>query len=120
LIPRPRRVWLIGSMGAGKSAVGTALAGLLGWPLLDNDAELRRRTGRSVTELAETGWDPLHRSESLQLLSATLEPVPLVAGIAASVGDRPEDLALLRRTGSVVYLRARPAEIAVALSSYLA
>lgn len=113
MVARPRRVWLIGSMGAGKTAVGAALAEVLGWPLLDNDSELLRRTGQSVSELAGAGWDALHGSESDQLRAAASTEPPFVAGVAGSVGDRPDDLALLRRAGAVVYLRARPATLAV-------
>ena len=108
----PRRVWLIGSMGAGKSAVGSALSALMGWPLLDNDAELSRQTGHSLTELADLGPDPLHQFESNQLRLAAAQAPPLIAEVAASVGDRPADLAVLSRTGIVVYLRARPQTLA--------
>lgn len=99
-------------MGAGKTAVGAALAEILGWPLLDNDAELTRRTGRTLTDLARAGWDALHGSEAEQLRAAADLPPPFVAGVAGSVGDRPDDLELLRRTGAVVYLRAAPRTLA--------
>jgi shikimate kinase len=106
------RIWLIGSMGAGKTAVGGELARRLGCDLLDNDTELLRQTGQSLTELAELGWDPLHQSESGQLRAASTLPPPFVAGVAASVGDRPDDLDLLRATGIVVYLQAGPGTLA--------
>ena len=38
-------VWLVGMMGAGKSAVGPALARRLGRPFIDTDAEIVRETG---------------------------------------------------------------------------
>lgn len=103
------RIWLIGSMGAGKTAVGRALAGLLEVPLLDNDDELHRLSGRTTAELAGSG-DDLHGLEAEQLAAAASRPPPFVAGVAASVADRPGDLALLNRTGLVVYLRV-PADV---------
>jgi shikimate kinase len=109
---RPRRVWLIGSMGAGKTAVGRELATRLGCDLFDNDTELLRQTGQSLTKLADRGWNSLHQFESAQLRAASTLPPPLVAGVAASVADRPGDLELLRATGVVVYLQARPATLA--------
>ena len=102
----PRRIWLVGSMGSGKTVVGGALAGQLGWPLLDNDDELESHEGRSLSDLADDGPEALHLRESAQLRRAAAHPAPFVAGVAASVGDRAEDLDLLRQTGSVVYLRA--------------
>lgn len=114
-----RRIWLIGSMGAGKTAVGSALATVLGWPLLDNDHELEGYEGRSLTDLAVDGPEALHRRESAQLHRAAVRPVPFVAGVAGSVGDRPDDLGLLRGSGSVVYLRATPSTLAARVGSGL-
>ncbi len=93
-------------MGSGKSAVGVALAAALGWPLIDNDDELLAHEGRPLLQLSEDGPEQLHRWESEQLARAADRPAPFVAGVAASVADRPADLALLRSTGTVVYLRA--------------
>ncbi len=115
--PRPTaalgRIWLIGSMGAGKSAVGRALGALLGVPVLDNDRELADRTGETSAELAHAVGDVLHEQESAQLRAAAAAAPPFVAGIAASVADRPADLALLQRTGTVIHLRA-PAQVLAA------
>jgi shikimate kinase len=93
-------------MGSGKTAVGSALATILGWPLVDNDQDLRAREGRGLLELAEAGPEELHRREAEQLHATAVRPPPFIAGVAASVADRAADLALLRRTGTVVYLRA--------------
>lgn len=45
------RIVLVGGMGAGKTCVGRALASRWGWEFLDSDAEVERRTGRTVREL---------------------------------------------------------------------
>ena len=113
----PRRIWLVGSMGSGKTAVGAALAERLGWPLLDNDEELESHEGRSLTDLADDGPDALHRREAAQLRRATVRPPPFVAGVAASVGDRAADLDRLRASGSVVYLRASVPTLAARVGS---
>ncbi len=99
-------------MGAGKSAVGGALATLLGWPLLDNDAELEQLTGSTASELSVQGPAALHARETEQLRRSATRPPPYVAGVAASVADRPDDLELIRRTGFVVYLKASPETLA--------
>ncbi len=102
------RIWLIGSMGAGKSVVGAAVANQLGWPLLDNDAELEQATGSTTPELSAQGPAALHDRESEQLRRSARRPVPYVAGVAASVAERSADLDLIHRTGFVVYLKASP------------
>jgi shikimate kinase len=116
--PRLQRIWLVGSMGAGKTTVGRALSRELGWPLVDNDTTLEQTTGATAAELADDGAARLHDSESAVLRrTASTGPVPAVVGVAAGVGDRPEDLDLLRRTGTVVYLRARVATLAARLGT---
>jgi shikimate kinase len=45
------RVVLVGMMCSGKSAVGTALAELLGWEHVDLDREIERDAGRPVREI---------------------------------------------------------------------
>jgi len=112
-VPGFERVFLLGLMGAGKSTVGAALAGLLGWPYLDNDLLLHQRTGIDTVGLAALGRDALHLQESRQLHALLDVAPPYVAGIAASVAERPEDLGVLRAAGLTAYLRARPATLAV-------
>jgi shikimate kinase len=105
----PPRLYLIGLMGSGKSTVGRKLAATLERPYLDNDAIIATLAGRSTVALAELGGTVLHDWESqyVHYLAAD-QPVPFVAGIAASTADRPADLATLRRSGMLVYLRSAP------------
>ena len=100
------RVWLIGLMGSGKSTVGAVVAAALGTDYVDNDATVATLAGRSTVELSEAGGDLLHQWESRYVHELVLRTPPVVAGIPASIGDRPDDLALLGAAGLLVYLRA--------------
>jgi shikimate kinase len=93
-------------MGAGKTSIGRLMAARLQIPWYDNDVELTSQSGRTAAELASEGAQ-LHDRESDVLHRRAVALPPFVAGVAAGVADRPEDLALLRRTGWVVYLRAQ-------------
>ena len=44
----PKNIILVGFMATGKSHVGRILSQKTGWPLIDADEEIVRRTGRSV------------------------------------------------------------------------
>ncbi len=44
---------LVGFSNTGKSTVGRLLAQQLGWALVDTDAEIERRTGRTIPEIFE-------------------------------------------------------------------
>ncbi|MHB1503152.1 MAG: shikimate kinase [Acidimicrobiales bacterium] len=107
------RIVLVGPMGCGKSTVGAALAGVTGWPYLDNDSLLVAETGLSAREiLADGGADALHVQESRILRLALAAPLPLVIGVAASAVDSAPDRELLIASGHVVYLRAGLATLA--------
>ncbi|CAN5471736.1 shikimate kinase [soil metagenome] len=103
---------MVGLMGSGKTTTGRVLAARLGWPYLDNDVDLIRDTGKSAAELAESGARTLHELESSRLFGLVAETPPFVAGVAASVADRLNDLELIRSSGLVVYLRATPETLA--------
>jgi shikimate kinase len=110
--PAPGRIFLVGLMGAGKSVVGAQLAAMLGRAYRDNDTLLQQQTGLDAPTLAEIGRSALHAQECRQLRAMLVAPPPFVAGVAASVADHRDDLALLVRAGQVVYLRASPATLA--------
>ncbi|MBM3289065.1 MAG: shikimate kinase [Candidatus Hydrogenedentes bacterium] len=56
---------LIGSRGSGKSAVGAALAQLLGRTAVSTDAEIERRVGCTIKNYVEKhGWDAFRDLES--------------------------------------------------------
>ena len=100
------RVLLTGLMATGKSTVGQAIAGITGWPCLDNDALLERSTGSTAAEiLAEHGEQRLRSAESDVLTLLLAMPGPFVAGVAAGTVLDPEDRSRIRAGGHVVWLR---------------
>lgn len=103
-----QRVLLLGMMGSGKSTIGRALAQRTGWPFLDNDELLERRTGRTARDLREVGVDALREGESLALHEGLAVPPPAIVGVAAGVVLDPADRAAVRDGGVVVWLRANP------------
>jgi shikimate kinase len=101
----PDRIWLIGLMGCGKSTVGAHVGGYLGEVYIDNDATIATMAGRSTVDLAAAGGDLLHDWESRYVERLVGLVPPVVAGIPASIAERPDDLAQLRAAGLLVYLR---------------
>lgn len=96
---------LVGPMGAGKTCIGQALAARFGLRLLDADHEIEKHSGNSVTGIfqneGEAGFRARERAMLAQLLSS--DGVLLATGGGAVLD--PDNRALLRSRGFVVYLQ---------------
>ena len=99
---------LIGLPGAGKSTVGPPLAERLGLPFLDLDAEIERRSGRSIPAIIRTDGEPAFRDLEHQVTAelATAEPAVLAPG--GGWITRPDTVALLRPGARLVHLKVTP------------
>jgi shikimate kinase len=95
-------------MGVGKTTTGQLLADRLGWRFLDSDAEIIRRTGRTVPEIFATDGEAAFRAQESAVLAEAVAPasdrvvVAVAGGAVLDEGNR----ALLRDGGLVVWLRA--------------
>lgn len=104
---RTGTLWLVGMMGAGKSAVGAALARRLGTECIDTDREVEAAAGRSVAAIfAEDGEEAFRRLERQAI--ERVEGKPVVVALGGGAMAQPGVPARLAATGSVAYLRARP------------
>ena len=96
-------------MGAGKTTTGRLVAEKLGWEYLDSDAEVERTTGLTVPELfARDGEKAFRDAETDALRRACATADAVVVAVAGGAVLRPENRSLLRASGRVVWLRARP------------
>ena len=74
------RIYLVGFMGSGKTAVGRRLAERLGVPFVDLDAEIERTSGMTVRALFESSGEAAFRErESLFLVGTEALPNAVVA-----------------------------------------
>ncbi len=105
-----RNVFLIGPMGSGKTAVGKALARMLGYPFYDSDREIERRTGVDIPFIFEKEGEPGFREREREAIDAltVLDPVVLATGGGAIL--RPENRRCLAERGCVVYLETSVAQ----------
>lgn len=104
------RVWLIGMMGSGKTAVGQIVAARLGVPFIDTDAAIVARLGSPMTDLwAEWGEAGFRRIEAEEVVKAAMAP-PGVIATGGGVVLSQENVTLMRRAGTVVWLEA-PARV---------
>jgi shikimate kinase len=101
---------LVGMMGAGKSTVGRVLAERLDRQLLDSDAMIEQRTGRTVREIFAADGEAAFRAVETEVLRDALasEP-PAVIAAAGGVVLADENRRILRDgRARVVWLSADP------------
>lgn len=99
-----RRIYLIGPMGAGKTAVGRQLAKELGLGFIDADVEMEKRTGVDIPYIFEKEGEAGFRRRE-QVLIAELCELPdivLSTGGGAILSDSTRQR--LKSTGTVIYL----------------
>lgn len=97
-------VVLVGMMGAGKTTVGREYARRHGLRFIDCDHELEARTGVSVTTIFEIEGECGFRRREAQLLDELLHESQLVLATGGGIVLAPENRAVLRERGVVVYL----------------
>jgi shikimate kinase len=107
------RLLLIGMMASGKTTVGRIVAERLGWGYLDSDEQVCERTGRSVREIfEEDGEAAFRKEERLALEAAVADDQPRVISVAGGAVLDLANRTLLRRAGTVAWLRAAPEVLA--------
>ena len=97
-------VYLVGMPGSGKSVVGRELAGRLGVPFLDLDAEIEREAGATVGEIFDRDGEPAFRAREAAALVDASSHDPAVIACGGGVVLEPANRITLRNTGVAVFL----------------
>ncbi len=103
---KPKNVFLVGPMGAGKTTVGKQLAKVLHFDFVDSDHEIERRTGAGIPLIFDIeGEEGFRRWEKAVIEDLTQRRSLVLATGGGAVKDE-DNRNLLRQRGVVVYLRA--------------
>ena len=97
---------MVGMMGAGKTAVGTALARALGVPFLDSDEEIVRAADRSIAEIFERDGEPFFRARETEVIARLLRGKPSVLSTGGGAFLSETNRSMISRQGVSVWLRA--------------
>ena len=93
-------------MGSGKTAVGTALARLLGVPFIDSDAEIETAANMTIAEIFERDGEPFFRRKETQVITRLLREEPCILSTGGGAFLSEENRKIIRDTGISVWLRA--------------
>jgi shikimate kinase len=99
-----RNVYLIGPMGAGKTAVGRYVAKQLGLTFYDSDHEIQTRTGVDIPYIFEKEGEAGFREREREAIAALTQLDGIVLATGGGVILDPRNRERLKATGTVVYL----------------
>ena len=105
-----KNIVLIGMMGCGKSTVGRLLARRLGRELVDTDALIERRQGRSIPAIFASEGEEGFRALELEVCRELSGRQGLVIACGGGLPTQEKAIAALKENGLVFWLDRDPGE----------
>ena len=103
---------LMGFMGAGKTTIGKELAKALGYEFIDTDERIEKEQGRKISDIFSKDGEAVFRDMETDLLKRLQNSEgKFILSIGGGMPVREENRRLLRRLGTVVYLKTSKEEI---------
>lgn len=99
-----QNVVLVGMPGCGKSSVGRAVADTLGRPFVDCDEEIKRRTGRSPSEIITEDSQERFRQIETDVLRDLCKMSGYVIATGGGAVTREVNRDVIRCNGKVIFL----------------
>ncbi|MBT8084988.1 MAG: shikimate kinase AroK [Woeseia sp.] len=103
-MPKVNNIFLVGPMGAGKSAVGRQLARLLHLEFLDSDDEIEARTGVDIAFIFEKEGEAGFRKREAAVIDTLTQRDGVVLATGGGAVVDPQSRGWLGGRGYVVYL----------------
>lgn len=100
------RIFLIGPMGAGKTAIGRELARLLARDFFDSDQEIEARTGADIALIFDKEGEAGFRRRERQIIEELTQRDNIVLATGGGAILDPANRECLRKRGCVIYLKA--------------
>ncbi|MCA0870125.1 shikimate kinase [Seohaeicola saemankumensis] len=101
-----KTVVMVGMMGAGKTAVGRALAARLGVPFLDSDAEIEAAANMTIPEIFQRDGEPFFRRKESQVIKRLLEEERGVLSTGGGAFLAEDNRRMISDKGISVWLKA--------------
>lgn len=111
MLGNKRKIFLIGPMGSGKTAVGKALARLLRLPFRDSDQEIVTASGVDIPYIFDKEGEAGFREREAAAIAQLTALPSLVLATGGGVVLRAENRQHLAERGCVVYLETALEEL---------
>jgi shikimate kinase len=106
------RIYLVGYMGSGKTTLGRRLARLMGLNFIDLDKYIEERHCRTVQQLFAGEGEEIFRRYERKALEEVAEYDDVVVSTGGGAPCFFDNMALMNRTGTTVFLDLPPAILA--------
>ena len=100
----PGRIYLVGFMASGKTAIGRRVAERLGRPFVDLDAEIERTSGVTIRALFESDGEAAFREREAMFLEATSALPDAVVATGGGCYVREGNRSAISKLGTAVFL----------------
>ena len=105
-----KNIILIGMMGCGKTTVGSLLAQRFDRPLVDTDALIEKREGRSIPDIFAQDGEAYFRALELEVCREIGGQEGLIIACGGGLPTQDEAIAALKQNGLVFWLDRDPGE----------
>lgn len=99
-----KNIVLVGFMGSGKTTVGRLIAKETGMPLIDMDALIEERAGKTINEIFAEEGEPRFRQLERELVEELSAQEGHIISTGGGIVLNPDNIADFERTGLVVCL----------------
>ena len=99
-------IYLIGMMGAGKTATGKALAKLTRMTFIDLDEEIEAETHQSINQIFKEKGEAFFRTHERKVLEKTSKGIHQVVATGGGIVLEPRNIEKMNQTGRIIFLAA--------------
>lgn len=99
-------IYLIGMMGAGKTATGKALAKLTHMTFIDLDEEIESQNHQSINQIFEEKGEAFFRAQEKKILEETSAGINQVVATGGGIVLEPRNIERMDQTGRIIFLAA--------------
>ena len=99
-------IYLIGMMGAGKTATGKVLASLAQIKFLDLDEEIESQNHLSINEIFQKKGEPFFRAEEKRILNEAAQQTDAIVATGGGIVLNPQNIEKMAASGKIIYLAA--------------
>ena len=99
-------IFLTGFSGSGKSTIGPLLANSLGYEFVDLDQSIEKSAEKSITQIFAENGEEFFRALELHSLTELVKQNRLVVSLGGGVLENDQSYALIKKSGTLVYLKS--------------